>query len=86
MLSFSVSLATKCLSLNNEPCTNRPTLIDLSPVDFDYYPFMISLDKCNGSWVFKMITRLNEARTLIKHISCDCKCKFNSTACNLNQN
>ena len=30
--------------------------------------------------VFNMIT--NEAKTLVKHISSDCKCKFNSTTCN----
>ena len=35
--------------------------------------------------VFDMIIRINEAKTLIKHISCDYKCKFNSTACNSNQ-
>ena len=27
--------------------------------------------------VFNMITNKNEARTMLKHISCDCKCKFN---------
>ena len=27
----------------------RPTPIDLNPVEFKYYPFMISLDKCTGS-------------------------------------
>ena len=32
-----------------------------------------------------MITRINEGKTLIKHISCDCKCRFNSTKCNSNQ-
>ena len=32
-----------------------------------------------------MITRTNEAKKLIKHIACDFKCKFNSTACNSNQ-
>ena len=26
-----------------------PTLIDLSPVELKYYPFMIGLDKCNES-------------------------------------
>ena len=35
--------------------------------------------------VFNMITNKNETKTISKHISCDCKCKFNSTACNLNQ-
>ena len=28
----------------------RPNLIDLNPVEFTYYPFMISLDKCSGSY------------------------------------
>ena len=48
-LSLSRSLATKCVSLNKEPCMIRPTLIDLNPIELIYYPFMISLDKCNGS-------------------------------------
>ena len=32
-----------------------------------------------------MITRINLAKILIKHISCDCKCKFNSATCNSHQ-
>ena len=32
--------------------------------------------------VFNMISRINETKTLVKHISCDCKCKLNSTTCN----
>ena len=35
--------------------------------------------------VFNMITNKNEAKTMTKHISCDCNCKFNSTTCNLDQ-
>ena len=27
----------------------RPTRIDLNPIDLNYYPFMISLERCNGS-------------------------------------
>ena len=49
LLSFSESLATKYLFLNNEPCMIRPTIIDLNPAEFKYYIFMISLDKCTGS-------------------------------------
>ena len=47
ILSFSVSIApdvkvrTKCLSLNDEPCIVRPTLIDQNPVEFKYYPFIM---------------------------------------------
>ena len=29
--------------------------------------------------VFNMITRINKVKTLMKHTSCDCKYKFNST-------
>ena len=49
-LCFSRSLATKCVSLNKEPCLIIPNLVDLNPIDFNYYLFMISLDKCNKSY------------------------------------
>ena len=34
---------------------------------------------------FNMITKKDEAKAVTKYISCDCKCKFNSTTCNSNQ-
>ena len=37
------------MSLINEPYMIRPTLTDLNPIQLNYYIFMISLDKCNGS-------------------------------------
>ena len=49
-LSFSESLVRdlkKCL--NDEPRMVRPILINLNPSELKYYPFVISLDKCNGS-------------------------------------
>ena len=49
LLSFCGSLAANCVWLNNEPCITSPTLLVLNPVEFNYYRFMISLDKCNGS-------------------------------------
>ena len=107
LLNVSGSLATKCVSFSNEPCMTRPTLIDLNSVELNYYLFMISLDKYDGSCnggdnlamkicvssktkdaivkVFNVITRITEAKTLAKHISCDCKCKFNSTIYNSNK-
>ena len=36
--------------------------------------------------VFNMITGINEQKTLTKHISCQCKCKFIGRKCNSNQN
>ena len=96
LLSFSESLTTKCVSLNDELCMIRPKL--------KYYPFLISLDKCNGSCnnlfpkicvqkktkdinvkVFNMTTNKDEAKTITKHILCDCKCKLISATCNSNQ-
>ena len=35
--------------------------------------------------VFNMITKVNEGRLLVKLISCDCKCKFNTISCYSNQ-
>ena len=34
---------------------------------------------------FNMITNKDEAKAMTEHISCDYKCKFNSTTCNSNQ-
>ena len=31
---------------------------------------------------FNMITNKDGAKAMIEHISCDCKCKFNSRKCN----
>ena len=36
--------------------------------------------------VFEMITRINEFKTSTKHISCDCKCKFDGRKWNSDQN
>ena len=35
--------------------------------------------------VFNMITRINQSKTLTKHISCKCKFKFDGRKCNSNQ-
>ena len=32
-----------------------------------------------------MITGINELKTLTKHISCECKCKFDGRKCNSDQ-
>ena len=50
LLSFSISFSTKSVSLNNEPCMTRSTIVDLNSVELDYYILLISLDKCNGSY------------------------------------
>ena len=34
---------------------------------------------------FNMIINKTEVKAMTGHISCDCKCKFNSTICNPNQ-
>ena len=46
-MSFIKSSATKCVSLNNEPCMIRHFLINLTPDELKYYPFLIKLDKYN---------------------------------------
>ena len=96
------SITSKFISLKDKPFMVRIALIDLNPVELKYYPFIISLNKFNGSFnvsisisknmcskkndkVFKIIKNKNKAKTMAKHISCDCKCKFNSTNCNYNK-
>ena len=41
---------TKCVSLKNQQCITRPTLINLHPNEviqwLHYYPFTVNLDRC----------------------------------------
>ena len=100
-------IAPKAFSLIQPLNKPAPSLIDLNSVGLNYYSFMISLDKCNGSCnsvddlsvkicvpnktksvnvkVFNMASKINETKILTKHISCDCKRKFDSATCNSNQ-
>ena len=81
------------MSLNDETCMIiRPTLIHLDPVVLNYgscdvvddLSMRICILSKTRQMLKNMITRIYEAKTLIKHISCDCKCKFNSATCNSN--
>ena len=49
----NVSNFTACISLNNQQCIARTTLIDLNPDEYSqglcHYPFMVNLDKSNGN-------------------------------------
>ena len=44
LLTFSESLATKIISLNDEPCLVKPTLFNLNLNEVHYYRFMVGLD------------------------------------------
>ena len=51
-----------------------------------YYPFAIKLDRCVGGCnTLNDLTGINESKTLTKHVSCECKCKFDCRKCNSNQ-
>ena len=49
----NVSEHIKCVSLSNQPCMNRPTLIDLNLDKYKqglcYHAFMVNSDRCNES-------------------------------------
>ena len=51
---------------------------------FQKYMFQKKTEDINVK-AFNMITNKNEAKVMIEHISCDCKCKFNSPKCNSKQ-
>ena len=93
LLSFSESLATKCLFFNDEPCIIRSTFIEMNPVELKYYTFMISLNKCTESCnvlsakicVPKETKDINvKAFNMITNKN-KAKCGFNNTKCNSNQ-
>ena len=101
LLSFSGILASNCVSLNNEPwiildlnpikLNYYSFMISLENWDGSCNVDEIIYKKCLqgettdiNATVFNMI-RITEAKTFVKHISCHCKRRFNSTTCNWNQ-
>ena len=65
LLSFSTSLAIKCVPLNNKTCMIRLDLSNLNSFELNYYPFAISLGKCGGI-VILLITYLLKHKFRIK--------------------
>ena len=49
LLGFAGCLATKCVSINNQPCMARPMFFDVNPDELLYYPFIISLGRGDES-------------------------------------
>ena len=39
----------KCVSLNNQPCQVRPTLVDIKSNENLFYSFTVSVNKCGES-------------------------------------
>ena len=53
LLSFRrllISQSMKYTSLDNQPSLGRPTLINLHPSERSNYSFLLSLDRCGGSF------------------------------------
>ena len=54
--SFGKSLASNLkgpiayVSLNNQSCQTRPTLVNINSDETLFYPFAVSVNKCNGSF------------------------------------
>ena len=38
-----------CVSLNNQPCQARLTLVNINSNQLLYYPYTVSINKCGGS-------------------------------------
>ena len=90
LLRCSKSLATKCISLNDESCLLGPILLNLNPNELDYYSFMVSSDGCNGRCNIPddpsgRICVPNKIEHVYLNISYDCKCKFDGSKCNSHQ-
>ena len=51
--TVSVPIHTKCMSLSNQKCMARHTLVNLHPNEYSqflyYYIFAVKLDRCVGS-------------------------------------
>ena len=79
------------IDLNSTKLKYYPFLIRLDKCNWRYNTlssknfFQKKKKKSVNVKVFDVIANKNQAKTMTKHVSCDCKCKFNSTASMSNQ-
>ena len=99
VIIVNASNHTKCVSLSNQKSMTQFKSFNLHSNDhsqeFHYDPFAVKLDRCVGSCntlndlsnklCTTMITGINESKTLVKHVSCKCKCKSDGRKCNSDQ-
>ena len=72
---------TKCVSLSNQRSVRSCNALN----ELSNKECVPSKTEDLNLSVFNMITGINESKTLTKHTSCRCKCKFDSRKCNSNQ-
>ena len=96
--SLALPNAMKCLSMNNQPYPVRPTLINMNLDELHHCPFIISMNRFDGSCntiknpfegvnlkSFSMMKGINESMTLAKHVSWECRCDLDDKKCNSRQ-
>ena len=49
LLFFNLKRPIKCVSLNNQPCETKPTIVNINSNKTLFYPFTVSVNKCGGS-------------------------------------
>ena len=49
LLGFDGSLVAKYISMNNQPCMTKPTLIDMNFDELYYCPFIVSRNRNDGN-------------------------------------
>ena len=79
---------TSLIDLNPVELKYYPLMISLSSGNCNVFSPRIYIPKKTKDInvkAFIMITSKYEAKTMTKHISCDCKYKFNITTCNSNK-
>ena len=43
--------SSSCVSLNNQTCKARPTLVNINSDETLFYPFTVTVNKCGGSFI-----------------------------------
>ena len=79
---------TKCASLSNKKCEIQLTLIILYPSEYgqELHYYQIKVDRCVSNKTENLnLSMFNLITGITKHISRECKCKFDSRKYNLNQ-
>ena len=71
----------ECVSVIKRKCMPRPKILDLNKDVGEalFSPYRVNMQ------VYNFLMRLNETRNVLRHESCKCVCKLNSSVCNSKQ-
>ena len=79
-LNMAIAIPLKCVSMNNQNCNVRPTMVNINSNEPFFYSYSVA--KSMNIKVFNLMSRTNKTRYVSWHETCACKFRLYASVCN----